>query len=121
MNAYTHLLRPLLFQLPADRAHALAHTALSCAPPWDLLGRSLSKRPVPLVANVCGFAVDELAEATTDLQPYVDAVEIGLICPHAGDQGGLGTLQTFAALVEALTAVRRVPVLMKLPPHHTPD
>ena len=41
MNAYTHLLRPLLFQLPADRAHALAHTALNCASPWDLLGRSL--------------------------------------------------------------------------------
>src|SRR5262249_58845704 len=83
--------------------------------------RTLPERPVPLVANLCGFAVDELAEATRDVQPYVDAVEIGLICPQTGDQGGLGTLQTFAALVEALVAVRRGPLLIKLPPHHTPD
>jgi dihydroorotate dehydrogenase (fumarate)/dihydroorotate dehydrogenase len=213
VNAYTHLLRPLLFQVPGDRAHAWAHTALSYAAPWALLGRALPapdprlavdfcglrlrtpvglaagfdkdcenvsalsrlgfgcvtvgsimsevrpgnplprlsrlprrqallnsqglpskgraaalarlralpERPVPLVANLCGFAVDELAEATRDVQPYVDAVEIGLICPQTGDQGGLGTLQTFAALVEALVAVRRVPLLIKLPPHHTPD
>ncbi len=212
MNAYTHLLRPLLFRVPADHAHALAHTALSWSRPWEVLGRSLAApnsrlaadfcglrlrtpiglaagfdkdcenvpalsslgfgcltlgsllseprpgnplprlsrlprrlallnaqglpskgrafalarlralpaRPVPLVANVCGFGVDELAAATSDVQPYVDAVEIGLICPHTGDKGRLGTLQTFAALVEALVAVRRVPVLIKLPPHHTP-
>lgn len=213
MNAYTHLLRPLLFQMPADRAHALAHTALSLTGPWSLLGqslpapdprlavdfcglqlrtpvglaagfdkdcenvpalsslgfgcltlgsimtearpgnplprlsrvprrqallnsqglpskgraaalahlRALPARPVPLVANLCGFAVDELAEATRDVQPYVDAIEIGLICPQTGDQGGLGTLRTFAALVEALVAVRRVPLLIKLPPHHRRD
>jgi dihydroorotate dehydrogenase len=209
---YTQLMRPLLFRLPADRAHDLAQAALACAPLWRLVGRGLAApdprlavdlagvrlrspiglaagfdkdcdripalgslgfgyltlgsimseprpgnprprmarvarreallnalglpskgrayaltrlrrlraRPVPLVANVCGFSVAELAEATTALQPYVDAVEIGLICPNTGDRGGLGTLALFAALVEALVAVRRVPVLMKLPPHHTP-
>ncbi|HEY7067408.1 MAG TPA: dihydroorotate dehydrogenase 2 [Chloroflexota bacterium] len=82
--------------------------------------RRLGARPVPLIANVCGFSPEELAAATRDLQPYVDAVEIGLICPQTGDQGGLGTLATFERLVAALAAVRRVPVLVKLPPHRNP-
>ena len=77
----------------------------------------LRARPVPLIANVCGFSPEELATATAALQPHVDLVEIGLICPQTGDEGGLGTLATFAALVEALLAVRRVPILIKLPPH----
>jgi dihydroorotate dehydrogenase (fumarate)/dihydroorotate dehydrogenase len=83
--------------------------------------RRLRARPVPLIANVCGFSPDELASATAALQPHVDLVEIGLICPQTGDKGGLGTLTVFAALVEALVAVRRVPVLVKLPPHRDPD
>jgi dihydroorotate dehydrogenase len=212
MDPYTRLLRPLLFRLPADRAHDLARAALGWPAPWRRMGRGrpppeprlatefagvalrspiglaagfdkdcecipalgalgfahltlgsimsearpgnpkprlarvvrheavtnalglpskgrahalarlrrLPRRPVPLVANVCGFSPDELAEATVALQPYVDAVEIGLICPQTGDQGGLGTLATFARLVEALAAVRRVPVLVKLPPHRDP-
>jgi dihydroorotate dehydrogenase len=212
MDPYTALLRPLLFRLPADRAHDLAHAALGWPAPWRLLGRQvpssdprlatdlcglalrspiglaagfdkdcegvpalsalgfayltlgsimsearpgnprprlgrvvrqeaitnalglpskgraysrarlrrLRRRPVPLIANVCGFSPEELAAATADLQPYVDAVEIGLICPQTGDQGGLGTLATFERLVDALVAVRRVPVLVKLPPHRDP-
>src|SRR2546423_14859062 len=55
MNAYTHLLRPLLFQLPADRAHALAHAALSYTPPWDLLGRSLPAPASRLAVDFCGL------------------------------------------------------------------
>ena len=82
--------------------------------------RRLRRRPVPLIANVCGFSPEELAEATAALQPYVDAIEIGLICPQTGDQGGLGTLATFERMVDALVAVRRVPVLVKLPPHRNP-
>jgi dihydroorotate dehydrogenase len=82
--------------------------------------RRLRQHPVPLIANVCGFSPDELAAATAALQPYVDAVEIGLICPQTGDQGGLGTLATFERMVEALVAVKRVPVLVKLPPHRDP-
>src|SRR3954471_4067878 len=212
MDPYVDLLRPLLFRLPADRAHDLAHAALEWPAPWELLGRQvpppdprlatpfcglplrspiglaagfdkdcdgipalsalgfayltlgsimsevrpgnprprlgrvvrqqaitnafglpskgraysvarlrrLRRRPVPLIANVCGFSPEELATATAELQPYVDAVEIGLICPQTGDQGGLGTLVIFEQLVDALVAVRRVPVLVKLPPHRDP-
>lgn len=212
MSAYARLVRPLLFRLPADLAHDLAHAALGWPAPWRLLGsslpapdprlrtdlcglplrspiglaagfdkdcecvpalsalgfgvltlgsimseprpgnprprmarvvrhqaltnalglpskgrahalarlRRLGARSVPLVANVCGFAPEELAAATAALQPYADAVEIGLICPQTGDEGGLGTIATFARLVELLAAVRRVPVLIKLPPHRTP-
>lgn len=37
MTFYRSLLRPALFRLSADRSHALAQTALACAPPWRML------------------------------------------------------------------------------------
>lgn len=212
VKLYERLLRPLLFRLPADRAHALSQRVLGQTAPWRLLGgclpaaharlatefcglrlrspiglaagydkdcelvpalghlgfgfltlgsimaeprpgnplprlarlpghealinaqglpskgranaianlRRLKRRPVPLLANVCDFTVPELVAATTALQPLVDALEIGLICPNTGDEGGLGLLDTFGQLVRALVAVRQVPLLVKLPPHDTP-
>ena len=41
MDPYVDLLRPLLFRLPADRAHDLAHAALGWPAPWQLLGRQV--------------------------------------------------------------------------------
>ena len=39
MSLYERVLRPLLFRLPADRAHDLAHLALRWPHPWWLLSR----------------------------------------------------------------------------------
>ncbi|HUR60385.1 MAG TPA: hypothetical protein VM029_21865, partial [Opitutaceae bacterium] len=38
MSLYRTLLRPLLFQLPADTSHSLALSALRVAAPWQVLG-----------------------------------------------------------------------------------
>ena len=38
MDLYQRVVRPVLFRLPADRAHALAHLALRWPLPWRLLG-----------------------------------------------------------------------------------
>jgi dihydroorotate dehydrogenase len=48
MNLYASLLRPLLFRLSADRAHALARTALRYPAMWRLF--STSSRPDPRLA-----------------------------------------------------------------------
>jgi dihydroorotate dehydrogenase len=38
MDLYQHVVRPVLFRLPADTAHRLAHLALRWPLPWRLLG-----------------------------------------------------------------------------------
>jgi dihydroorotate dehydrogenase len=38
MDPYRDLLRPLLFRLPAERAHGLAALALRQPAPWRLIG-----------------------------------------------------------------------------------
>jgi dihydroorotate dehydrogenase (fumarate)/dihydroorotate dehydrogenase len=42
---------------------------------------------VPVFANVGGFSSDEIARGVIDVLPYVDAVEISLMCPNVLKDG----------------------------------
>ena len=69
---------------------------------------------------MAGFSSDELLEAAEAVEPYVAAVEIGLVCPNTTETEQLEELRIFTALAEGLAArVTAKPVFIKLPPHHS--
>lgn len=211
MTLYESVLRPLLFRLPPDRAHDLAHAALKAPLLWRAIGgasrcsdprlrtelagirldnpvglapgfdkdatllaslaelgfgylvvgsitrapragnprprlaryperlslancmglpnlglaaalerlRRRRHQPVPIIASVAGFSPDELLHCARAVEPHVDAVEIGLVCPNTTETERLEELRLFTALAEGLAARKRKPVFVKLPPHHT--
>lgn len=208
MAFYESLLRPLLFRLSGDRAHALAHAALRRPAPWralaaaqdlavddprlatrfagidlpnpiglaagfdkngeliaalsrlgfgfitvgsimpaprhgnpfprivrypdtqslaDAMGvpsrgrdycveRLAARRRAgpPLFANVGGFSAAEIAAGVLAVEPHVDAVEIGLMCPNVkpGERfDDLGLLRDVLARI----AGRRKPAIVRVP------
>ena len=81
-------------------------------------------RPVgapPLIASVAGFSAEDLLESAAAVEPYVDAVEIGLRCRHTPETGRMTELDVFTTLAEGLATQKRRPVFVKLPPHHTAE
>jgi dihydroorotate dehydrogenase len=42
---------------------------------------------VPIIANVGGFSSQSIAESILEVQPYVDAVEVSLMCPNVLQPG----------------------------------
>ena len=79
--------------------------------------RRLDGIGVPLIASVAGFSPEELATAAHDLEPHVDAVEIGLVCPNSTETERMQELEMYSDLVRRLVGQRHKPVFMKLPPH----
>jgi dihydroorotate dehydrogenase len=82
--------------------------------------RRLDGVGVPLIASVAGFSPEELAESAAALEPFVDAVEIGLVCPNSTETERMQELEMYETLVRQLVARRRKPVFIKLPPHRDP-
>jgi dihydroorotate dehydrogenase len=81
--------------------------------------RQRRHRPVPVIASVAVFSSDELLECARGVEPYVDGVEIGLVCPNTTETERMEELRVFTALAEGLARSKRKPVFVKLPPHHT--
>jgi dihydroorotate dehydrogenase len=73
----------------------------------------------PVIGSVAGSSSDELLEAAQSVEPYVAAVEIGLVCPNTTATERLEELRIFTALVEGLMQRVRKPLFIKLPPHHS--
>ncbi len=75
----------------------------------------------PVIASVAGFSHEELLRAAEAVEPYVSAVEIGLVCPNTTESERMDEQRIFNALVEGLTrsVTPRKPVFIKLPPHHS--
>jgi dihydroorotate dehydrogenase (fumarate)/dihydroorotate dehydrogenase len=213
MSAYERVLRPLLFALSADRAHALARGALRAPAVWRALGAAarvedprlgtelagirlanpiglapgfdkdaellpalgqlgfgylcvgsitrearfgnpfprlvrypereaiansmgLPNRGIaaatrrlgeagrvscPVVASVAGFSAQELLNSARAVEPYVAAVEIGLVCPNTSETERLEELRLFSTLADGLARSMRKPVFVKLPPHRSPQ
>jgi dihydroorotate dehydrogenase (fumarate)/dihydroorotate dehydrogenase len=76
-SLYPAVLRPLLFRLSADRAHAMAQAALRWAAPWRLLaGQDMPRQPVNFagvaLANPVGLAAgfDKDAEMMAALSTF---------------------------------------------------
>ncbi|HLH88582.1 MAG TPA: dihydroorotate dehydrogenase 2 [Xanthobacteraceae bacterium] len=68
----------------------------------------------PLVANIGGFTAAEIAASFLAVEPYVDAVEISLMCPNVqpGERfDDLALLREVLARIEA----RRKPAIVRVP------
>jgi dihydroorotate dehydrogenase len=81
----------------------------------------LGRRRPPVIASVAGFSVDELVQTAAAVEPHVEAVEIGLVCPNTTETERLEEARLFAELLERLARSRTKPLFVKLPPHHSPE
>jgi dihydroorotate dehydrogenase (fumarate)/dihydroorotate dehydrogenase len=73
----------------------------------------------PIIGSVAGFTSEDLIDAAASIEPYVAAVEIGLVCPNTTETERLEELRIFSALAEGLVERVRKPLYIKLPPHHS--
>ena len=77
----------------------------------------------PVMANVSGFSVAEYAEvsAKLDAQPQVGWLEVNVSCPnvHGGGMSFGTDPEQAAAVVRAVKAVTKKPVIIKLTPNVT--
>lgn len=85
--------------------------------PW------LERFDVPIIANVAGSLLDDYVDVAREISksPNVKALELNISCPNV-KQGGItfGTDAVVARqLVEAVKAVSKVPVYVKLSPNVT--
>ena len=75
----------------------------------------------PVVANVCGFSIEEYAEVSEklDKEENVGILEVNISCPNVHNGGmSFGTDPSMAAAVtRAVKAVTKKPVYMKLSPN----
>ncbi len=86
----------------------------------DLAIETLRRRPrtrAKVIGSVAGFTLEELLECAERVEPYVDAVEIGLVCPNTTPEERLEELRLFTELAETLAERRRKPLFIKLPPY----
>jgi dihydroorotate dehydrogenase len=83
------------------------------------LARLRSQRgDCPVIVSVAGFSAAELVAATRAVEPYVDAVEIGLVCPNSTETERLEERRSFVSMVDGLASGKRKPMFIKVPPHH---
>ena len=75
----------------------------------------------PVIANICGFSVDEYAENCRKLEdvPQAAILEINISCPnvHEGGKNFGSDPHSAAAVTAAVRRVTRKPVFMKLSPN----
>ena len=83
--------------------------------------RALGRRrdlPVPVIASVAGFSPQELIELAAAVEPVVDGVEIGLVCPNSTEAERMRELDLFDEVASGVAARRSKPAFIKLPSHH---
>ena len=69
----------------------------------------------PVIANVGGFTIDEVLGCFRSVEPFVDAVELDLICPNVRMEGDLARLEGIVKAMKTAVAERTKPLLLKLP------
>ena len=78
----------------------------------------LPKTRARTIVSVTGFTADELIEAAQRVEPHVDAVELGLVCPNTTESERMAELEVFTEVAHAVAAHRTKPVFVRIPPHH---
>ena len=77
----------------------------------------------PVIANVCGFSLEEYAENCRKLEEpeQVKLLEVNISCPnvHAGGKNFGSDPQSAAAVTRAVRAATKKPVFLKLSPNVT--
>jgi dihydroorotate dehydrogenase len=84
------------------------------------LGR-VRNLPVPVIASVAGFSSEELVELAAAVEPVVDGIEIGLVCPNSTEAERMRELEMFEQVARGVVARRTKPTFVKLPSHHDPE
>jgi dihydroorotate dehydrogenase len=79
--------------------------------------RALERRRVPIFACVQGVSPEAILETAVAIQPYVDALEIGLTCPNTGDTDPNRELSAAIGLMHEIARARQRPVFLKVPLH----
>lgn len=73
------------------------------------------RRTIPILCNIGGFSAEEIARGFFEVEPYVDAVEISLMCPNVLGPGehfdAIGLLEQILGLIEK----RRKPATVRVP------
>jgi dihydroorotate dehydrogenase len=82
--------------------------------------RSARGLPVPVIASVAGFSPRELVELAAAVEPAVDGVELGLVCPNSTEAERMRELDMFEEVATSVAARRRKPTYIKVPSHHDP-
>jgi len=112
---------PRIVETPAGLLNAIGLQGIGIhAFVADVLPR-LRKHDTALVVNVCGDTVEEYAEVARvcDAAPGIAGLEINISCPNV-KQGGMafgGDPRMTHAVVAAVRAVTRLPVIPKLSPN----
>ncbi len=83
--------------------------------------RRAGPAPVPVIASVAGFSSAELIELAAAVEPVVDAIEIGLVCPNSTEAERMRELEMFDEVARGVVARRTKPTYIKLPSHHDPE
>ncbi|MEV7006627.1 hypothetical protein [Streptosporangium sp. NPDC051022] len=81
------------------------------------------RRPlrVPIIGNVCAFDVREFVETAAMLSPYVDAIEVALVCPNSPSRRpDFTTPEDLELLLSELSQEFHKPLFLKLDPYETP-
>jgi dihydroorotate dehydrogenase len=72
-----------------------------------------NRRSVPIFANIGGFSAEEIAANYFAVEPFVDGIEISLMCPNVSPDG----FDDVALLRQILEKIerRRKPVIVRVP------
>ncbi|MBI4494998.1 MAG: dihydroorotate dehydrogenase 2 [Chloroflexi bacterium] len=77
--------------------------------------RRLERRRVPIFAEVHGVTPEEILENVAAIQPYAEALEVGLECPNTRDTDRTKQVATAIELVHVLARARQRPTFVKVP------
>jgi dihydroorotate dehydrogenase len=80
-----------------------------------------SRHRTPVIGSVCGFSADEVVSLAHAVEPWVAAVEIGLICPNSTESDRMKSSETFADLIGRLGSAHGKPLFVKLPSYATDE
>ena len=76
--------------------------------------RRFTRRPVPVFANVGGFTAADIAASFTAVAPYVDGVEISLMCPNLPPGEHFDEVKLAREVLARLQG-RRKPAIVRVP------
>jgi dihydroorotate dehydrogenase (NAD+) catalytic subunit len=112
---------PRIVETPSGLLNAIGLQGVGVRPFVREVLPRLARYDTAVIVNVCGDTVEEYAEVTRVLEdaPGVHAVEINISCPNV-EKGGIafgGDPLMTRAVVAAVRAVTRRPVIPKLSPN----
>ncbi len=73
------------------------------------------RRRIPLICNIGGFSAEEIAQGFLDVEPYVDIVELSLMCPNVLKPGEIFDYTGMLRDVLRRIDKRQKPVTVRIP------